>query len=344
MTSFRTSLSAPLIVVLTFTMAVRWVSAQDQGEERVLDEIVAKVNQDVITLTDIQGELRLLRLSLREEIQDPNQLEEAFQAQKRNMLKSLIQNRIMLQKAEELGLLTDVDRDVSQALEQMRQQMGIPSLEVLEQLLQERGTNLAEYRENLKERMVTDWLIQQSVYSKIALLTSEIEDYYKANQDQFSVPARVSLAEIVFLKEGTPADQLWSRAEEAYQKLQSGMPFEDAAREYSGGPTASKGGTIGDFPEGALDQRVEEKVFGLEEGQHTGIIETDYGLAIFKVVSRQPRTVQPLEEVTGQIRRQLYQQKAQPELKTFLEDLIEQSFIYVADKYKQEYDVADLVR
>lgn len=331
-----------LLLCLVLSPPGLW--GQDAGDERILDEIVAKVNQDVITMTDLRSELRLLRLSLQEDIQDPGKLEEAFQAQKRALLRNLIQNRVMVQKAEELGLLTEIDRDVNQALEQMRQQMGIPSLEVLEQLLQQRGTNLQEYRENLKERMVVDWLIQQSVYSKITLLTSEIEAYYQAHQDEFAEPARVTLAEIIFLSEGKSADQLRAQAEQAYQKLQAGTPFEEVAREYSEGPTAAKGGTIGEFPEGALDQRVEEQVFDLEVGRYTPVVETEYGLAIFKVVDREPRKVKPLEEVINQIRRRLYQEKAQPEVKTFLEDLIEQSYIYVAPKYRAEYDVEDVVR
>ncbi len=334
----------PLYGLLIAILLPGWLAAQDQAEERTLDEIVAKVNQDTITWTDLQQELRLLRISLEEEVEDRAQLEQEFQNRKRHLLKSLIQNRVMLQKAEELGLTTDVDRDVNQALEQMRQQMGIPSLEVLEQLLQQRGTNLQEYRKNLKERMVVDWLIQQSVYSKITLLTPEIEAFYEANQDQFANPARVNLAEIVFLKEGKTPEQLQAKAEEAYQKLQSGSPFEDVAREYSEGPTASEGGNIGEFREGSLDKRVETAVFALEPGQTSGIVETSYGLGIFEVVSREARQIMPLDEVINQIRRHLYQQKAQPELKAFLEDLIEQSFIYVAPKYREQFDVEDLTR
>ncbi len=318
------------------------LAAQDDQGERLLDEIVAKVNQDVVTMTDLEKELRLLRLTLQEEIKDPTQLEEAFQRRKRGLLKSLIQNRLMLQKAEELGLTANVDGEVNQALEQMRQQMGIPSLEVLEQLLEQRGTNLREYRENLKEQMVTSWLIQQSVYSKITLLTPEIEEYYRSNPEQFTEPARVTLAEIVFLSEGKTADQLRILAEEAHGRLESGIPFEEVAADYSDGPTAARGGSIGDFKEGSLAEQVESAISQLEPGQHTDVIETDYGLVIFKVLSREERQVKPMEEVGDQIRQRLYQSKAQPELKEFLEDLIEQSYIYVAPKYKEIYDVEDL--
>lgn len=311
-------------------------------EERILDEIVAKVNQDIITLTDLKRELRILRISLQDQVADPSQLEEVFERQKRGLLKNLIQNKVMLQKADELGLASTADAEVEAALDRQRQQMGIPNLEVLDQALQQRGTSLQEYRQNFKERMVMDWLIQQAVYSRITLLTSEIEEYYQQHQEDFTEPAEVELAEILFLTEGKVKAEVQAKAEEALARLQSGDAFEDVAKESSDGPTAAQGGSIGKFREGSLAEQVEAVVFKLDAGNTTGIIETDYGLQILKVTSRDARAVKPLPEVRESIQQVLYQQRAEPEVKTFMDDLLQQSYIFIKPKYQTEYDVTGL--
>jgi len=82
--------------------------------------------------------------------------------------------------------------------------------------------------------------------------------------------------------------------------------------------------------------------FQLEEGTVSGIIETEYGLQIIKVVRQVPARERPLEEVRSEISTQLYQRKAQPGLKKFVDELIEQSYIYVTPKYREEYNVTDL--
>lgn len=339
----RVKLSSLRICLTFMVFLTGGVSALLWGqEERVLDEIVAKVNQDVITLTDLQKELRLLRLGLSDEVKDEARFEEVFQRRRRALLKSIVQNKLMLQQAEELGLTANADVEMEASLDRMRQEMGIPNLDVLDQMLQQRGTNLQEYRQSMKDRMVMSWLVQQSVYSKITLLTPEIEEYYQEHSSEFARPAEVELAEILFLTEGKDPEAVRQRAEEALSELRAGREFEEVAKEFSEGPTASRGGNIGKFREGSLAETVEDAVFRLDSGEITGVVEADYGLQILKVVNKSERDVKPLEEVRNQIEQALYERKAEPELKDFMDNLIQQSYIYIADKYREQYDVEGL--
>ena len=308
----------------------------------VLDEIVAKVNNEIITLTDLEKELNYLRTALREEIKDPVELEKEFQERKKEVLRRMIEDKMMLQKAEEVGLTANIDVEVAAMLEETRKQAGIPNMQVFEQVLQQRGTSMAEYRANVKKRMILDELVRQFVYSKITLLTSEIEAFYKENVDRFTEPAEVELAEILFLTEGKDKAQVRQKAEELLARVKAGTPFEEAAKTYSEGPTASKGGQIGSFKKGSMAPALEEAAFSLGEGEMSGIVETDYGLQIVKVVARKAPRQKPLEEIRPQIQQYLYQKKAQPEMLEFMEDLREQSYVYVAPKYKEEFDVTGL--
>ncbi len=311
-------------------------------EPVLLDEIVARVNEEIITLTDLKKELSMLRSSLRQENQSPELLEQTFQKQKPNVLKTMIHNKMLVQKAEEFGIPDSVEPDVGRILEEMRAESGIPNMEVLDQVLRRQGSSLEDYRVSLKQRLVIDALLQQSVYSKLTLLTPEIEAYYQENIDRYTEKAEVELKEILFLREGADEAQLRKKAQEVVAQLQAGASFEDLAKRFSDGPTASQGGGIGSFKQGSMGVAIEELAFQLEEGAVSGIIETEYGLQIIKVVSQVNAREKSLEEVRSEISMQLYQRKAEPGLKKFVDELIEQSYIYVTPKYREEYDVTDL--
>lgn len=315
-------------------------SAQDAV---VLDEIVAKVNNEIITLTDLNKELNSLRAALRDEFRNPETLEREFEARKREVLRTMIENKMMLQKADELGLAANVDVEVAAALEEMRKQSGIPNMDVFEQILRQRGSSLAEYRDWIRKKIIIDSLIGQFVYSKLTLLTAEIEAFYKENIQLFTEPAEVELAEILLLTEGKDKNQVRSRAEEALARLKSGVAFEETARQYSEGPTASRGGGIGAFRRGSIAPALEKVVFELGKGQTSGIIETEYGLQIIKVADKKEATAKSLEDVRPLIQRELYQRKARPEMEEFMEDLRSQSYVYVAPKYREMFDLAGVL-
>ena len=316
--------------------------ASDDGDAVVLDEIVARVNNEIITLTDLDRTLGQLHQDIKDSAKDPSTVEGEFAKEKRGILKLLIENKVMVQKAEEAGLTTTADADVAAYLEKLRKDNGIPSLDVLDQYLRQRGTSLSEYKKRVKEQMVTQSLLQNFVYSKITLLTPEVEAYYKEHAADFTVPGKVHLAEILFLKEGKPRDQVQRAAQAALDRLKKGEAFEDVAKDVSEGPTASRGGDIGDFNKGSMNEAVEAVAFKLPIGEYSQIIETDYGFQIIKILDRTPETVKPLEEVRPQIAEKLYQKKARPEVKAFLDKLFEESYIYVSPRYASQYDLDGL--
>lgn len=313
-----------------------------QNEIIVLDEIVAKVNGDVITKTDLDRELLLFKESLRESSQNPADLEAEFEKQKEQLLSSIIRNKVMLQRAEELGMSANVEADVAAYLENLREEAGIPSMEVLDQVLRERGSSLAEYRKTIRDRMIVDALLGQFVYSKITLLTPEIEAFYQEHQKEFTIPAEIDLSEIVFLTEGKDRAGVRARAEQALARLRSGESFEEVAKEMSEGPTAKKGGAIGTFKKGSMNERLEEAAFALEEGEFSEILEQEYGFQIVKVNRRSEAQVRPLEEVRPQIENALYRRKSQPLVKEFVEKLLEESYIWISPKYAAQFDVEEI--
>lgn len=311
------------------------------GKPVVLDEIVAKVNTDIITLTDLQKEMDRLQISLKDAIKDDAQREKEFQKEKRGLLKNLIDNKLMLQKADELGIGASADADVASFLEEQRKQYGIPSMEVFDQVLKQKGTTLQDYRQVIKERMIIQRLIQEMVYSKLTVLTPEVKAYYQSHVADFTSSSQVDLSEIVFLTEGKDPAQVLKKAGDVLARLKKGASFEEMAKQYSEGPTAAQGGKIGKFKHGSLNSSIEKELAQLKKGEISGIIKTDYGYQILKVVDRVPAITKPFEEVRKQILQKIYEKKAQPELQAFVTNLRNESYVFVSPKYRKEFDVEE---
>ncbi len=336
MTSLISSVGVTSVMLL---FGLAGLTAQDLV---TLDEIVAKINSETITLSDLQNESRLLRVSLRERIRDPQELEARYQEQRKGLLKNMIQSKMTLQKAEELGIMDNIDVEVSARLEVMRKKAGIPDMEVFDHVLKQQGSSLREYRSVVRREMAVEILMEQFVYAKITLLTPEIEAYYQQNIDRFSELAEVELAEILFLTEGKDKDLVRTKMEEVLAQLGAGVPFEDLAKQFSEGPTAPRGGGIGTFKEGSMTEAIQQVAFSLEEGKTSGVVQTDYGMQILKVIRKTPAREKPLEKVRAEIQRELYAKKAEPEVQEFMEDLRQQTYIYIASEYREKFDLEGL--
>jgi len=333
-----------LSTVVIFSLLAPNTAAQDEENDgpKVLDEIVAKVNDEIITLTDLNESLNRLQMDIQENVKDASKREEAYESMKESLLGTMITNKIIVQKAEELGVSDDIDQDVDMYIESVRQDSGIASLDVIDEYFKQRGSSLAQYRRSIREQMIIRSMVTQFVYSKITLLTPEVEAYYEEHKDEFTETGKVKLAEILLLTEGKDRNAVRQRAEEILSQLDN-RPFEELAREYSEGPTAAQGGEIGEFQEGSLNEKLADVAFSIDIGSHSGIIEADFGYQIIKVLDRTPSRVKPINEVRPQITDALYQIKSGPELEEYTTRLISESYIYVNPKYEERYDLEGLI-
>ena len=287
------------LLILLYGMPIN-TSAQtsdaEEGGPRVLDEIVAKVNDEIITLTDLQESLNRLKMDVDQNVQDLSKREEEYQRMKESLLGTMITNRIIVQKAEELGVSDDIDQDVDMYIENVRKESGVASLDVVDEYFKQRGSSLAQYKSSIREQMVIRSMISQFVYSKITLLTTEVEAYYEEHKEDFTEKGKVKLAEIVFLTEGKDKAEVRKQAENTLEQLKT-TPFADLAKEYSDGPTADQGGDIGEFQQGSINEVLANVVFFIEVGTYSDIIEADFGYQIVKVVERTTPKLKTLREV-----------------------------------------------
>jgi parvulin-like peptidyl-prolyl isomerase len=283
--------------------------------------------------------LQSIREQLATQYSDRAVADKEFGTVSKRALKNLIENKLMLQKAEEVGLTANIESDLVGAIENVRKESGIPDMKMFEQALQQQGMTLQDYRETLRKRLLFDRLINRFVQSKVMVMDSEINQYYQTHQEKFTRPAEVDVSEIVVLFEGKQKAAAQSKAEQALAELKGGQSFADVAKKYSEGATAAKGGGVGSFKQGTLAPALEKAVFNLKPDQFVGPVETNYGLVLMRLNKKTEAAPVALADVRPEIQREIYYSKMQPELAKFAETLRLQSYVYISPKYKEQYPV-----
>jgi peptidyl-prolyl cis-trans isomerase SurA len=299
---------------------------------KIVDRIVAQVNDDIITLSDLNREMQTVRQELATKYAG-DQLEQEVKKQEKGVLDLLIQDKLLLQKAVELGFTANVDVQVSATLERIRKENNIKDMLEFERLLAQQGQSLAGYRDYIRKRITIDSLVQNFVGSRITLLFSEIEKYYNEHPQLFTTPEEISLSEIVIPIEGEAAETE-AKVNDIRKRITQGENFATLASQYSKGPTAGKGGSIGSYVTGKLNDDIAKAVATVKEGDVTPVLKTKDGFVIYKVDTRKVATRRPLEEVKPEIQRRLWDQKYAPELEKFVAQLREDAYIQIFGEAK----------
>jgi len=300
-----------------------------QTQARVVDRIYAQVNDDIITLSDINRRLDALRQELSRRYSG-EKLEQAMAKEKEDVLNSLIEEKLLVQRAIELGIDAEIEPEVSSQIQLIMKKNGIESMEQFEDILEQQGSSLSTYRDMIRNDIMSSRVIYYFVTQRITLMTQEVEQYYKDHAAEFATPEEISLSEIVISAEHEGSqEKALSRARDIYDRLQKGEPFNELASRYSQGATAGTGGNIGNNLIEKWHPDIVKAVEGLESGDVSEPQKTEDGYVIYRVDNRIHSEIPPLEEVERTIKDRLYSEKATPELRRFLERLKEEAYIQI---------------
>ncbi len=306
------------------------------AEAKTVDRILAQVNNEIITMSEVN------RLMQEQGIRDQlaakyrgDELEQEIQKAQKQILDSLIEDKLLYQKAIELGFSSDdIDKDVSSAIQHRMKELNLKDMDELEKALEQQGSTMVELRENYKRSIIVNALIDSFVRARITLLTPEIERFYQDHIAEYSSPEEVTLSDIE-ISAGADEKAAEDRVNDLYRRLQQGESFPTLASQYSNGTTASKGGSIGTYLMSTLNASTAKAIANLKEGEISKPQkEKDY-YVIYHVDSRKPSVVQPLEDVKDNIRVRLFEQKFTPELERYVSRLKEDAYIQYVPEIKQ---------
>jgi len=294
---------------------------------KTVDRIIAKVNDEIITLSELQREIEPIRKQMSAQLSGA-QLERELKKLEEQALNSLIEEKLIYQKAVEMEYNAHSGDKVDAYIQGVMKENNLKSTEALEEALAKEGQSLRVYREYIERKLVNQELVSSFLNSRISLLTPEIEKYYQNHLADYTTPEEVTLSEII-LNTANGERDAESRAEEIAGKLQQGESFAALAGQYSKGATANKGGNIGTYLVARLNPDIKKAIANVKEGEITKPQSSAEGLVIYRVDARKPAVARPLEEVKDSIRELLFQQKSNPEYDRFIMRLKDEAYIQI---------------
>ena len=329
--------------VLVLSPALLPSGARAQAKSLVVEEIIARVNNDVITMSDYQKAEEQLREEVAHDCTGcpQDKLMAEFKEQQKDLLRGLIDQSLMVQRAKDMGV--SVESDVIKRLDDVRKQNGLASLEDLEKAVEGSGLAWEDYKTTIRNGLLTQEVVRREVGSHINIGNDEVKKYYDAHPQEFTRPEQVMLSEIFLSTEGKSPEEIESvqkKAEDLRNRVMKGDDFNEIAKRYSEGSTAKDGGDLGTFKQSELAPQLEEVVFKMEKGQITDVIQTKTGFEVLKVENHFQAGLQPQAKVENEIMNRLYMQKMQPQMRDYLGTLRTESYVMVKPGYTDTAAVA----
>ena len=315
-----------LLCVLLVGLGVSW--AADIG---VIEEIVAKVNGDIITRGDLDHARKALEGELQQQGYTGLRLAQAMKDHEKDILRDKIDQLLLQQKGRELDI--KVDSDVSKTLAQIQKESGIADPEKFhEYVRQQTGMSYEDYRADIKNTMLTQKVVRQEVASKINIKKEDIQAYYNAHKSEFVRQERVFLREILVSTEGKNAAGIAAaqkKAKDLVDRARKGERFAEMARDNSDAVTAKNMGDLGGFKKGELQQSLENAIWDKPKGYVTDPMKIDNGFLILKVEDHQQAGQAEMSEVENEIMDKLFAPKMQPAVRTYLTKLRQDAFLEI---------------
>jgi peptidyl-prolyl cis-trans isomerase SurA len=301
--------------------------ASNLGAARIVERIIARVNNEIITQRQFDRDRQQLRARLAGDYSGV-ELEVQVREQSKNLLRDMIDQDLMVQKAKDLDV--NVETEVVKQLDEMRKKYNLASLEEFEKEAEKQGISWEDFKDNIRRDLLMREVIGREVGSRIIVAHEDARKYFNEHKQEFASPEGVHLAEILISPDKHNPQEVEQRTKEALAEIKAGQRFLEVAKKYSDDPNASEGGDVGFFKTGTLAPEIEEAIKKLDTGDTSGSFKTKHGPMIVKVLERRKAGIPNFEDVEQQVMNRIYDQKIQSSLRQYLAKLRKESYIYLA--------------
>ncbi len=313
-----------------FLICCLWgVGMPGSGEARaaeVVDRIVAIVNDDIIRLSDLNSQFEPIEQRIRSRGLPFAQEAEALYEARRELIQDLIDEKLADQVIREAGIRAG-QGEIDAAIERIKASNRLTE-EDLRQALQARGMSMEDYREDIRQQILRNKLIDRKIKSRIVITEGDIREHFESNPEKYGLTGKYRLQNI-FMPYGGDENETLRKMETALDELKAGASFSETAKSYSMGPNASDGGELGTFAFDDLSDHLRPVLLDLEPGDFTDIIETQLGYQIFYLADVEEPEEREVEDAMREIEQQLYEQKVEEKFDEWLESLRESAHIRV---------------
>ncbi len=330
-----------VIATLGIALVLALATTARAQDPELVNEIAARVNNDIITRADYLNALKDFKEELTRQMQQSNKTEAEISAEferlKSTVLDYMIDDLLLEQKAKELNL--DVETEVNQRWKEIVTQNGSPNALAFENELKKQGIDPESARASIRKQIQQQYVIQREVISPIfqRLNDKDKRAFYDNHQKEFSVPGEVKLSEIFLPLEGHTAAEVDQRAKRLVTELRAGRDFAAAVQENSPAsrPSRAQNGKLGTFKQGELKEDIAAATSTLKAGEVTEPIRLQDGFQIIRLDDRKDAKVRAFEDADVQqaIGRAATMERADEARKKYLKKLRDDAFIKIADRY-----------
>lgn len=312
----------------------------------VVDEIIAKVNDEIILRSDFEEQQLLLiqeAANATSQGAPPDEVAAFLEDQNPNVLRDLIDERLLVQVAEGYGLDSDANLQVLRAMENLRQQYNFETMEDLEAAIIAQGDSPDSVRNSIRNQYMREQALNQEVRSRIVITTEEQRAYYDAHMAEFDRDPGVNLAEIVKVVGGlteVEAAEVRAEMEAIHERLVDGEDFFEIALDESESTTAADGGILGYFGDGMLGPEFEEASRGLTRNQISDIFEVGDALVIIKLLERHTGGVLSFDLARRELDSILMREREVPRVREYLNRLRRDGYVWVHEDFEDTGAVA----
>jgi parvulin-like peptidyl-prolyl isomerase len=315
--------------------ALLLVAIAPAADVRVLEQIVAKVNGDIITTNDLARYRKDLESDLRQRGLTGDALKKELAARDGDILRDRIDTLLEIQRAKEMGI--NVDSDVTKQLAELQRRAKIADQDQFhEAIRKELGMPFEDYRQQVLDGMLTQRLKEQEVYSKLVAPREELQKYYDGHLSEFIRQNRIFLSEILIStadKDAKEMPALEKKAKGLVERARNGERFSDLARDNSDHDSAANGGQLGAIAVDQLDPKIAGLTANQEKGYITDAIRIPDGWLILRVDDRQKAGQASFEEVQGDIVNVLLEPRADAATRVYLTELRKNAFLQIREGY-----------
>ncbi len=274
-----------LVVILMFSA---FPALAQESVTVVVDEVVAQVNDSVITLSRVKREMKNAVDTLVKQGKTPEAAKNETAGKQGELIVGLINEELIMQKGKEIGVDSEVEAQVNQRFLQIMKQENLKTLDALHKEMEKAGVKPDEIRELWRKQFARDLVLQRDVDRRVYLSWSnkEIKDYYDRHRDKFTKPETVALSEIFLGFAGRDQKAVGEKADSLIKQLRGGADFAKLALENSDTPgVAQTKGNVGTFPIKELNDKIAAAIKNVKVGD-VAKLETEEGIEIIRVDSR----------------------------------------------------------
>ena len=296
------------------------------GVAMTVDRIIAKVNEKIITQSELEERAYVKMISLQKANVQPLPSKEKVMHEE---LERMIEERLLVDAGQKIGLKVD-EESIAKAIKEIKANNGLGDGD-LERMLEAESKTMEDYKNSIHDQIMISRVVNFEVRKKITVSKEEIEQYYSRHLKEYWTPEKLKLRHILFLmgNDLSEGDKRIKRekAQQALKRIRAGADFVVIAKEFSEDISANTGGDLGVLERGKMVPEFEKAAFLLKEGEVSSLVETPYGLHIIKVDKVIPGETLPLEKVEASIKNQFMNEKMKLEYRSYLEQLKKNAFI-----------------